>query len=602
MSKIKSWANKLSVRKKLIFYGYLTITPVLLITCTVLLFYNYQRGLKEHLENDMMEIKSLEDSVQLLQKDVEDISTYICINNEILRILEAQDAQELNQNPQLWLEMAPMRIVQDMISLKGHIKTIALYPENGVYPYLRGMDGSSYIDDFSKIRKLKAYKEVLKSENKKIWKSAYKGEESPYSVNHSDKIMLYREIFNLSRTRKLGFIAIGVEKNSFEELYSNVPVSEEEGIIVLDKNGGQLFEMGKIPEDFKTKILTEEFLKKDYREREEHFTYGEYEIICKQASRDSSILCKIEPNYSMQMEFFDFAYMPLTLLLAILVGMLPLLLIISHLITSPLNKVSVAIRKFSKGDFNQKIEVNTEDEIGEVATCFNKMVEDIRTLIEENYVITLKEKESELSALQAQINPHFLYNTLDTFYWKASEDGNEELADNIIALSQLFRLVLNQGDSEITVENEVELVSRYLQIQRMRFVKRLEYFIDIDEEIKKEKIPKLIVQPFVENAVVHGLENMSTCCQVKVTGKMEENMIHFEIEDTGIGMSQSQIDAIWQNDTESKDYSRQRIGRYAIKNIKERLELKYQENFTLQIESSVGKGTRVILCIPHQEI
>lgn len=602
MSKIKSWANKLSVRKKLIFYGYLTITPVLLITCTVLLFYNYQRGLKEHLENDMMEIKSLEDSVQLLQKDVEDISTYICINNEILRILEAQDAQELNQNPQLWLEMAPMRIVQDMISLKGHIKTIALYPENGVYPYLRGMDGSSYIDDFSKIRKLKAYKEVLKSENKKIWKSAYKGEESPYSVNHSDKIMLYREIFNLSRTRKLGFIAIGVEKNSFEELYSNVPVSEEEGIIVLDKNGGQLFEMGKIPEDFKTKILTEEFLKKDYREREEHFTYGEYEIICKQASRDSSILCKIEPNYSMQMEFFDFAYMPLTLLLAILVGMLPLLLIISHLITSPLNKVSVAIRKFSKGDFNQKIEVNTEDEIGEVATCFNKMVEDIRTLIEENYVITLKEKESELSALQAQINPHFLYNTLDTFYWKASEDGNEELADNIIALSQLFRLVLNQGDSEITVENEVELVSRYLQIQRMRFVKRLEYFIDIDEEIKKEKIPKLIVQPFVENAVVHGLENMSTSCQVKVTGKMEENMIHFEIEDTGIGMSQSQIDAIWQNDTESKDYSRQRIGRYAIKNIKERLELKYQENFTLQIESSVGKGTRVILCIPHQEI
>lgn len=602
MSKIKRWANKLSVRKKLIFYGYLTITPVLLITCTVLLFYNYQRGLKEHLENDMMEIKSLEDSVQLLQKDVEDISTYICINNEILRILEAQDVQELNQNPQLWMEMAPMRIVQDMISLKGHIKTIALYPENGVYPYLRGMDGSSYIDNFSKIRKLKAYKEVLKSENKKMWKSAYKGEESPYSVNHSDKIMLYREIFNLSRTKKLGFIAIGVEKKSFEELYSNIPVSAEEGIIVLDKNGGQLFEMGKIPKDFKTKIMTEEFLKKDYREREEHFTYGEYEIICKQASRDSSILCKIEPNYSMQMEFFDFAYMPLTLLLAILVGMLPLLLIISHLITGPLNKVSVAIRKFSKGDFNQKIEVNTEDEIGEVATCFNKMVEDIRTLIEENYVITLKEKESELSALQAQINPHFLYNTLDSFYWKASEDGNEELADNIIALSQLFRLVLNQGDSEITVENEVELVSRYLQIQRMRFAKRLEYFIDIDEEIKKEKIPKLIVQPFVENAVVHGFENMSTSCQIKVTGKMEENMIHFEIEDTGIGMSQSQIDAIWQNDTESKDYSRQRIGRYAIKNIKERLALKYQENFTLQIESSIGKGTRVILCIPHQEI
>lgn len=113
--------------------------------------------------------------------------------------------------------------------------------------------------------------------------------------------------------------------------------------------------------------------------------------------------------------------------------MLPLLLIISRCITGPVNKLSTAIEKFSKGDFNQKIEITTEDEIGEVAGCFNKMVEDIKKLIEENYVITLKEKESELATLQAQINPHFLYNTLDSFYWKASDDGNEELADNIIA-------------------------------------------------------------------------------------------------------------------------------------------------------------------------
>lgn len=602
MRTIKKWADRLSVRKKMIFYGYLTITPVLIITCMILLFYNYERGLKEHLENDIVEINSLEDSVTMLQKDVEDISTYICINNEILRILESENAQELNQNPQLWLDMAPMQIVQDMIALKGHIKTIALYPENGVNPYLRGMDGSSYTDRFSIVRKSDIYKDLLKSENKKMWRSACKGEETPYSVNHSDKIMLYREIQNLSQTKKLGFIAIGVEKKSFENLYTNIPVSNEEGIIVLDKNGGSLFEIGNVPAGFREQILTEEFLQKNYRERDEHFTYGKYEVICKQASRNSSIICKIEPNYSMQMQFFDFAYMPITLMVAILIGMLPLLLIISHLITSPLNKVCTAIRKFSKGDFNQKIQLNTEDEIGEVANCFNKMVEDIKTLIDENYVITLKEKESELSALQAQINPHFLYNTLDSFYWKANEDGNEELADNIIALSELFRLVLNQGKSEITVENEVELVSRYLQLQRMRFENRLEYSIEIDEEIKKERIPKLIVQPFVENAVVHGFENISTSCQIKVTGKTEGNMIHFEIVDTGIGMSQSQIDAIWQGETESKDYSRQRIGRYAIKNIKERLQLKYQDNFILHIESNVGKGTRVLLCIPRQKI
>lgn len=601
MKRIKNWTNRLSVRKKLIFYGYLIITPVLLITCIVLMIYNYYEGLEEHLNKDIVEINSLEESVNILQKDVEDISTYICINNEIRRILESNEPQKLNQIPRLWLDMAPMQIVQDMIALKGHIKSIAIYPENGVHPYLRGVDGSSYIDDFSKIRKLRAYKDALKSENKKMWKSLPKGEKGPYVATHADKIMLYREIFNLSRTEKLGFIAIGVEKKSFEDLYSDIPIAEDEGIIVLDKNGGKLFEVGQVPAGLKRQLLTEEFLKKNYKERDNHFDYGKYEVICKQASRNSGIICKIEPSYNMQIQFIDIAYMPLILLLAISVGMLPLLFLISHLITSPLNKVSVAIRKFSTGDFNQKIEINTEDEIGEVAVCFNKMVEDIRTLIEENYIITLKEKESELIALQAQINPHFLYNTLDSFYWKANEDGNEELADNIIALSQLFRLVLNQGKSEITVENEVELVSRYLQIQRMRFANRLEYSVKIEESIRKEKIPKLIVQPFVENAVVHGFENVSTACRIEVTGKLIENVIYFEIVDTGIGMSQNQIDAIWNGEYESNDYARQRIGRYAIKNIKERLELKYQDDFTLHIESSVGKGTRVILCIPRQK-
>lgn len=599
MKSIKRWANKLSVRKKIIFYGYMTITPVLLITCTILLFYNYNRAINERLENDILGLNALEDSVYMLQKDVEDISTYICINNEVIDILESNKVKELNSNAKLWFECAPMQIVQDMIALKGNIKTIAIYPENGVTPYLRGMDGSSYIDKFYKIRRDDIYNQVLSSEYKKIWKKVEKNDKVPYQVNRSDKIVLYREIFNLSQSKKLGLIVIGVEKKSFDELCSNGILSKNEGLIILDKNSGQLYEKGTIPENVLEYIQKESFLKEDYKERPKHFSYGDSEIITLQGAGNSSIMCKVVPKYSMQMQIMDFAYVPLILLIAILVGMLPLLLIISRCITGPVNKLSTAIEKFSKGDFNQKIEINTEDELGQVARCFNKMVEDIKKLIEENYIITLKEKESELATLQAQINPHFLYNTLDSFYWKASDDGNEELADNIIALSELFRLVLNQGQSEITVRNEIELVSRYLQIQRMRFSNRLKYTVDIEKDIELEKIPKLIVQPFVENAIVHGFENMGTNCKISVTGRLQNDMLCFEIIDTGIGMTQAQIDAIWENET--KDYARQRIGKYAIKNIRERLQLKYLDNFKLKIESSLGKGTKVTLCIPHQK-
>lgn len=296
----------------------------------------------------------------------------------------------------------------------------------------------------------------------------------------------------------------------------------------------------------------------------------------------------------------DFAYMPTILLLGMLFALMPLLLIISRVITRPLENLRNAIDKFSTGDFSQQVEVTSEDEIGEVANCFNRMVGDIKTLIDENYVITIKEQESELAALQAQINPHFLYNTLDFLYWTAIEKEEEELGECILALSQLFRLVLNQGKSEVEVGHEVELVSRYLQIQKMRFSNRLSYEIEIDSEVNRAMIPKLILQPFVENAIVHGFENVSGVCHLSITGRKVENHIRFEIVDNGIGMRQEQIDALWQGD--SDEYSKQRIGRYAIKNIRERLFLRYHDNFKLEIQSSVGKGTIVILIVPYEEV
>ena len=214
-------------------------------------------------------------------------------------------------------------------------------------------------------------------------------------------------------------------------------------------------------------------------------------------------------------------------------------------------------------------------------------------------MITLSEKESELAALQAQINPHFLYNTLDSLYWQATEAGNDEIAESILSLSSLFRLTLNQGRSIITVEKEFELVREYLKIQKMRFPRKLNYELHIADEIKDAKIPKLIIQPFVENAIVHGFENVSKPCKLTITGTRTGDRIHFEIKDTGVGMKQEQIDALWEN--EPVNYSKQRIGRYAIKNIRERLQLKYHEQYILKIESTVGEGTTVILEIPFEE-
>lgn len=599
MKKIKQWVDHLSVKKKLIFYVYLTITPVLVMICLILLFYNYNRELDERLENNLASVNTLADSIYQLQTEIKDFSTYVCINDQIHQLLTADNPEEKNLNAMLWFEDAPMQIVQDMVALKGHIKTIAIYPENGIRPYLRGMDGSVYLPDIEEVRGTEIYQETIASDSGMVWKSVPKGSGETYLTNRSEKVVLYREIFDLAQKKTLGYIVIGVSQERFRELSENIVQDEQESILILDKNGGELSRVGNLDEEVEAYLLNEEFVKKNYKEREKYFTCGDYDIICNQMDVNASIVCKIVPRYGVQMQIMDIVYMPIILLIGIMIGLMPLLLIISNVFTKPLRHLSEAIDKFSTGDFEQQVEVTTHDEVGEVAECFNRMVGDIRILINENYVITLREKESELAALQAQINPHFLYNTLDSLYWKAMEEENEEIAESILALSQLFRLVLSQGKKEVTVGQEMELVSRYLQIQKMRFTKRLNYEIEVDERVQKAKIPKLIIQPFVENAIVHGFENIVSPCQLTVTARLEEGYIRFEIRDTGIGMRQDQIEAIWED--EPDQYRKHRIGRYAIKNIKERLILKYHDDFKLEILSDVGKGTTVILILPFEE-
>lgn len=599
MKKIRRWMNGLSVKAKLICYGYLFITPVLVVICLILLANNYSRGIEERLENNQANADTLADSINLLQTDIKDFSTYICINQEIQSLLKVEHPDEYNKNARLWQEKAPMMVIQDIIALKGHIKTIAIYTENGIRPYLRGMDGSVYLSSIDDVRETDIYRKTIESESGMVWKSVPKGSGDTYLTNREDKVVLYRGIFDLSRKKTMGYIVIGVSQTKFQELCENMLGDKDESILVLNPVSGVLSQAGAIVPKVEEYLTGEDFLKQDYRKRETHIRYENYDIVCSQPEQNASIVCKISPCYELQMQFLDIAYMPLALLLGMLAGLLPFLLIISNVVTMPLRKVSDAIRKFSDGDFEQQVEVITDDEVGEVAKCFNKMVEDIRALIDENYVKTLAEKESELAALQAQINPHFLYNTLDTLYWQATEEGNEEIAENILALSQLFRLALSNGEQEVSVGQETELISRYLQIQKMRFTKRLAYEVEIDEEIRKIRIPKLILQPFVENAVVHGFENVSTPCRLKVTGCMEQGMLVFRVWDTGIGMRQDQIEAIWED--ESRDYAKQRIGRYAIRNIRERLQLRYHDQFSLEIRSSIGKGTVVILKIPYEE-
>ena len=288
---------------------------------------------------------------------------------------------------------------------------------------------------------------------------------------------------------------------------------------------------------------------------------------------------------------------PILLAVALLISTWLLSWLASRLISRPLNRLYHSMNRFKEGDFTQEVAVSGRDEIAELSETFNRMVRDLKGLIDKNYVMVLREKESELNALQAQINPHFLYNALDSLYWQALDSGQEKLAEDVLSLSELFRLTLASGEGEIEVQQEISIVSHYLHIQKMRFDRKLDYVIDVPEEIRHFIITKLVLEPFVENAIVHGLENRDEWGFVRVAGRREGDDLVFTIEDNGAGMTVEQVEEILCREEDVR-YARARVGHYAIRNVKERLALRYGNRCELNIESAPGKGTTIILKVP----
>lgn len=599
MRKIRQMIQNMNIRRKLIFYCYLITTPILLIISLVLFFRNYQKTLDSQVEIHSKSVQGLVESIDVLQNDMVNISTYLYINQDINGILTARNVTELNQDAQIWLNEAPMKMIQDMVGLKGYIKTIAIYPENGVNPYLKSIDASSYIRELEQLRDTETYRKALEEKGRVLWRLVKKDSAETYLNSRTDKLVLYREIYDLTKKIPLGYMVIGASAETFVDLCEK-SLQKGEGILVLSGDGQELIRCGELGEETVDYLTGSEFLSGDYRKKVYRLSNGNDTIYCLQKEKKSTIVCKIIPKVGFLSMVGSVIATPLALLAGFLLGLYPVLIVVSNIISKPLKRLCEAMVQFREGDFNQQIQVETRDEVGEVSEGFNRMVADIRDLIEKNYVMTLREQESELRALQAQINPHFLFNTLDCLYWRAEECGNEEIGEDIMALSKLFRLVLGQGTGVTTVGSERDMLETYLHIQKMRFETRLNYRIEIEEKLLCEPIPKLILQPFVENAVVHGFEKSQGECLLIIRGKCIGLDMQFEIEDTGDGMTKEQVENIWKVE-DSKRYASQRIGRYAIKNVKERLELKYgKDGFLLQIVSEPGKGTKVTIRIPME--
>ncbi len=265
----------------------------------------------------------------------------------------------------------------------------------------------------------------------------------------------------------------------------------------------------------------------------------------------------------------------------------------SHSITRPIQELCRRVQAIGDGDLTPKTPIQAQEyEIQTLSDGFENMVGRLNQLIEQNRQEQIRLRGAELALLQAQINPHFLYNTLDAIVWLIEMNQNAEAVEMVTTLSDFFRSSLSNGRDIITLREEEQQVRSYLEIQQMRYKDILKYEIRIDPKLEKYEIPKLTLQPLVENALYHGIKLKRGQGHIVVTGTARGGNICLSVEDDGAGMTEERLQQV-----RSVILHEEKIG-FGLATVHERLQLLFGPAYGLQIDSEAGKGTKVSTTIP----
>ena len=281
---------------------------------------------------------------------------------------------------------------------------------------------------------------------------------------------------------------------------------------------------------------------------------------------------------------YSFVGMGVLALLMCLIG----IWFVLRLWIKPLQNLQAVILKIGSGESNLRAEEKGSPELVDLAQQFNKMLDQIEQLMEAVKTEEQNVRRYELRALSAQINPHFLYNTLDTIVWMSEFNDSKRVVELTKSLAQYFRLALNQGHEQIALKDEIDHVRQYLFIQKQRYGDKLRYEIEEDESLADYKLPKLILQPLVENAIYHGIKEIDRPGIIRVTSTVEEGKLVLSIYDNGCGFDLQ----------DSSEKTLLRLGGVGLKNVDQRLRLQFGEGYRMEIQSEQDIFTLIKIYLP----
>lgn len=574
---MNSWGVVIIVLKfkdlPLIFKFYLSIVVLVLLPLIGMGFYlNSQFAaltLNQSSEIALQTLKQTKQNFETLFADTKDISTRI-LSNELVQQFGAGNYNKELEYDKIYFNMNTW--LDDVIGSKKQYRSISLYADNAVI-----LQKGNPVSDLDP----SATERAVQEQGRGFWRTG------SGTISYVRGIMDFRKMGRMIAVERLE-----INEEILNQYYKNINSYAGSQIFLLDANGVVLSSTDrnmigdKIDDDYVQKNL---LMKNGYFTADIENSRFIFLFYTMEETNWTLVQVIPEKSFTLLKSTVNMVLL-IVIALCLIFGIL-FSFILHHYLIRPLLQLRKEMTKLKTGNFNIALRIDSKDEIGEISSGFLRMTEQLKETINDVYLSKIKQREAEIKALESQINPHFLYNTLDSIHWLAIKQKNYDVSEQIEALAEIFRHVLNKGEPLVTIGQEVDFLNNYMFIQKRKYGERMKLHIDAPPDLMKYKMPKLALQPLVENAILHGLEQVVQGGMIEVNVSKVEEGIRFIVTDNGMGTDESKIHHMMSNVDEAKHV-------FALKNIDDRIKTSYGQSFGLYFTSKVGVGTKVEVLIP----
>lgn len=584
----RSLINKMRYKSKII--ASLYISTIIISIAFVIYFSsaNKHQALNEAAANGVAFSDQVLGALSYLIDDIETLSNTFFLDSNIQTFMERNKGIIEENEISLYPDKANFF---SGISNTNCITAYAVFNDVGTLIDSVSMDNSCVAESVRLDAEKKLFEHAQELNGKPYWFEIDSNQRLFLSRNASEKIACLRAIKDRNIKNIVGYALLMINKSKIRDICIRSQIDSTALISIEGKGGIVFYANGNDDKVASNNTYSSESSSTDTSP----WVVDEKNGYIRTISVDTRNDLRINYRFSIsdiQKRVLWLELFSLIITICCLVLFFPVFFGVSTYLMRPINQLLDGMQHVKEGDFKTRVTLDERSEIDALANGFNDMVANLDKLISENYILQIKEKDAEIKALQACMNPHFIYNTLDIIYWQAENNNQPEIAQTVLNLSRMLRLSLKFGQIYTTVKDEIELVSRYLSLQQLRFGDLLNYEIQVDPEAENCMIPQYLMEPFIENAVVHGLYQKGGRLDLSV--KKEGNILKVLIIDNGVGISQEKLEALLSENSVHDKTS------YAIFNIAERLKLLYGEQYVFKIESEVGEGTRVYIQIPTE--